>query len=187
MLTIMIPDQELFDEVNEEFINVKACKLELEHSLISIRKWESKWHKPFLSPKGEISEKTLEEITDYIRCMTLTKNVDPKIYRFIPAEEVERIVAYIKDDMTATWFNDKTAIQPTGRYGEAITAEVIYYWMITLNIPVEFERWHLNQLLTLIKVINEKNKPKQKMDRMTDMQQRHALNQVRRAKLKSKG
>lgn len=184
MLEVTIPEMEIFDEDTNTFIAiVKKTTLRLEHSLISLKKWESKWHKPFLGKEN----KTPEEISDYIRCMTINQVDDPAIYKFIPANVIEQVVKYIEDPMTATWFsNSVNANLPKSR-GRIVTNELIYYWMIALNIPVEFQKWHLNQLLTLIKVVNIENGPKKKMSRKEEAQQRAALNAARRAKYNSKG
>lgn len=187
MIEIVIPEQhyEPYDEIKEEFlphIDVEETKLQLEHSLISLKKWEQKWHKPFFSD----SDKTREELVDYIRCMTLTKNVNSEIYNWIPKDELDKIMLYMKDPMTATWFNDNLiGAQKTSK--ETITAEIIYYWMITLNVPIEFQKWHLNQLLTLIKVISRKNEKPNKVDKVTAARERAALNAKRRAQYNSKG
>ena len=158
MLKITIPGQEFWNEATQEFTYTEGTTLLLEHSLVSLSKWESKWHKPFLGRE----DKTLEETLDYIRCMTLNEVKDQGVYNFIPRTEMEKISAYIQDTMTATTINERR------REGEApnsqvITSELIYYWMIALNIPVEFENWHLNRLLMLIKVVNIKNQPNGKM------------------------
>ena len=180
MLRITIPATELWDENKEEFINIKEQTLQLEHSLVSLSKWESKWHKPFLSK----DIKTEEENIDYIKCMTITQNVDPKVYDFIPNDIREKIKEYIEDKMTATWFND----EKSGKGGsEQITSELIYYWMITQNIPIKCEKWHLNRLLTLIKVCNVKNQPPKKMGKKAMMSQRAQLNAARRKQLNTRG
>jgi hypothetical protein len=179
MLPITIPKQEFWDEEKEMFVYVKETKLQLEHSLISLSNWESKWHKPFLENK----DMTVEELKDYIRCMTLTKNVDPKIYDYIPSNVMDEIHDYIKDPMTATWFSESKS---SGKK-EIITAEIIYYWMVTLNVPVQFEKWHLNRLLTLIRVINAKNAPKKKMSKREIYERNNKLNEARKAKHKTKG
>lgn len=180
MLRITIPATELWDEDKEEFINIKEQTLQLEHSLVSLSKWESKWHKPFLSK----DIKTEEENIDYIKCMTITQNVDPKVYDFIPNDIREKIKEYIEDKMTATWFND----EKSGKGGsEQITSELIYYWMITQNIPIKCEKWHLNRLLTLIKVCNVKNQPPKKMGKKALMSQRSQLNAARRKQLNTRG
>lgn len=182
MLEIVVPEQEYFNENINTFINIKETRLQLEHSLISLHKWEAKTHKPFLG-----TDKSMEEIIEYIKCMTIGRT-DPNLYNFLPASVFEQIIAYIKDPMSATWFKDLYDGLPNskGRNG-VVTAEIIYYWMISLNIPVEFERWHLCQLLTLIKVINEKNAPKKKMSAKEAQVYRDAENMRRRAALKSKG
>lgn len=180
MLQITIPSIELWDEVHEEFIRTKEQSLSLEHSLVSLSKWESKWCKPFLTKET----KTTEETIDYIRCMTLTQNVSPEAYKFLSNENIQQVNRYIESPMTATFINeDKNG----SRNGEQITAELIYYWMITLNIPFECQKWHLNRLLTLIKVCNFKNKPRKKMGMKQLMSRNAALNAARKQKLKSKG
>lgn len=189
MIEIVIPEQhyELYDEAKEEFlpnVDIKETRIQLEHSLISLKKWEQKWHKSFL---GKTENLTHEELIDYIRCMTLSHGVDPEVYNWIPKDVIEKIVAYIKDPMTATWFRDDGLVGAQKKSREVITAEIIYYWMIALNIPVEFQKWHLNQLLTLIKVVNIKNEKPKKKDPRVAAQERAALNAKRRAEHKSKG
>lgn len=187
MLEIIIPEVEHWDEEKEIFFKTpgtRGKKIQLEHSLVSLRKWESKWHKPFLE-----KEKSLEEIIDYIRCMTVTKWVPEDAYDYIPIEIIKKITDYMQDPSTATWFSEPPGGNKKGAgKKETITAEIIYYWMIALNIPTEYEKWHLNQLLTLIKVVNIKNDPKgQKIDKKEAARQRAALNAARRAKHKTKG
>lgn len=179
MLQITVPAAKaLWDENNEEFISIDETPLSLEHSLLSISKWESKWNKPFLHTK----EKTNEEIIDYIKCMTLTKNVDPNVYVCLTAENIQEIVNYINAPMTAT------TVKNNGRPNrEIVTSELIYYWMISLNIPVEFERWHINRLITLIRVCSIKTQPAKKMSRSEVMQRNAALNAARRKQIHSKG
>lgn len=180
MLQIHIPEREKFDEVNNEFITTKAQDLTLEHSLVSVSKWESKWCKPFLETKN----KTPEELLDYIRCMTITQNVDPMIYFNIDSKTITEISEYINAPMTATWFAEE---KKQNLNKEIVTSELIYYWMIALNIPVQFEKWHLNRLLTLIKVCNVKNAPPKKMTRREIFERNKALNEARKAKLHSNG
>ena len=177
MLTLVVPETELFDEVRNEFIFVKEQKLTLEHSLLSLSKWESKWHKPFLSKK----EKTREETLDYLRCMTIN-SVDEEVYACLTPKMIERVDAYIGDSMTATTFSDKK--RPSH---ETITAELIYYWMVALNIPFECQKWHLNRLLTLVEVCSIKNQHPKKMSPRAIMQRNAALNASRRKALHSKG
>lgn len=186
MLEITIPriQEELFNEKTEEFIyiDIKETKLQMEHSLLSVKKWEQKWKKPFLE-----KEKTEEELLDYLRCMTLTKNVDPKTYLYMPKEIIKQIVDYIEDPMTATWFRDNSLIGAQMNRREKVTAELIYYWMITLSVPIEFEKWHLNQLLTLIKVIDIKSRQGTKEDKIEAAKARIALNEARKKKYHTRG
>lgn len=184
MLKLTIPIQEeSWDEIKEEFVDAKYQTIQLEHSLVSLSKWESKWHKPFLSK----IEMTPEETADYIRCMTITQNVDPEIYEHLSIDNIRTVNEYIKDPMTATWFpEDKFTKKGKGK-GEQITAELIYYWMIALNIPMECQKWHLNKLFTLIRVCNVKNQPPKKMTTKEIMARNAALNAARRKQLNSKG
>lgn len=180
MLRITVPAAELYDEIHNEFIYRKEVTLQLEHSLVSLSKWESKWNKAFLGRK----EKTEEEIIDYIRCMTLTQNVDPEVYYRLTADNYADINAYIEAPMTATtFFEDKK--QKGSK--ETITSELIYYWMISYNIPVEFQKWHLSRLLTLIRVCNVKNSPPKKRSNREIMRHHAALNAARRNQLNSRG
>ena len=181
MLKILVKGRELYDERTEEFISSKDTVLQLEHSLLSLSRWESKWHKPFLNDK---EEKTDEEMIDYIRCMTITQNVDPAVYYSLTAENVAEIRDYMEDKMTATWFSDKN--NPKSRQRQ-VTAELIYYWMISLDIPCECQKWHLNRLLTLIRVCNIENGPKKKMKPNEILKQNAALNAKRKAAMHSKG
>ena len=180
MLILTIPANELWDEAKQEFIYVNETVLSLEHSLISISKWESHWQKPFLSKK----EKTYEETIDYIRCMTLTQNVSARVYRGLTRANFEAIDKYISAPMTATWFREDAL---TKRNSEQITSELIYYWMVTLGIPFSCEKWHLNRLLTLIRICNVKNQPVKKHSKRETMSQNAALNAARRAQTRSKG
>lgn len=179
MLEIIIPGAELWDESKQEFVNTKEQILRMEHSLVSISKWESKWKKAFLGKQ----EKTFEETIDYIKCMTVTQNVDPKAYNYLTKENINAINNYINDPMTATTFSETK--QSGSR--EVMTAEVIYYYMIALNIPFECQKWHLNKLLTLIRVCSIKNQPPKKMGKGDLMRRNSALNAARRQQFKSKG
>ena len=180
MLEIVIPETEQWDEVNQEFITSNRQILRLEHSLVSLSKWESKWKKPFLSNK----EKTYEETIDYIKCMTLTQNVNDIVYNLLDKDNIEKINKYIGDPMTATTFKE----DPNKKGGrEIITSELIYYWMISLNIPFECQKWHLNRLLTLIKVCGIKNQPPKKMSKKDVMSRNAALNAARRKQMNSRG
>ena len=180
MLQITIPAVELWDERKQEFVTTKEQTLQLEHSLVSLSKWESKWCKPFLTKQ----EKTFEETLDYIKCMTITQNVDPEVYNYLTNENIEEIKKYIETPMTATYFSDDKTVKSSR---EQITAELIYYWMIALNIPFECQKWHLNRLLTLIKVCNIKNQPPKKLSKKEIMSRNAALNAARRKQLNTKG
>ena len=180
MLHITIPAVEQWDEVKQEFVYTKDQMLSLEHSLVSLSKWESKWCKAFLTKQ----EKTFEETLDYIKFMTITQNVDPKVYNYLTNENIDEVNRYIEAPMTATYFSE----DKTGKISlEQVTAELIYYWMISLNIPFECQKWHLNRLLTLIKVCNIKNTPPKNRSRKDIMSRNAALNATRRKQLNTRG
>ena len=180
MLTIHIPASEKFDDAKNEFIYTKETSIQIEHSLISLSKWESKWHKPFFHPTDK---KTNEEVLDYIRCMTLTQNVKPEVYYALTNANIKEIQDYIDDPMTATTFSDNTSTPSR----EIVTSELIYYWMVAYNIPVEFEKWHLKRLLTLIKICSIKNSKPKKMSRKAILSRNAALNAARRKQFNTSG
>lgn len=178
MLPITIPEGEYYDSEKNEFITIKEQRLRLEHSLVSISKWEEKWKLPYLSTKL-----TTEQSKDYIRCMTLTQNVDPIVYQFIPNSIIEKVQKYIDDPMTATTIKKNPKPGPK----KIITSEVVYFWMVTFNIPKEFEKWHFNRLLTLIEICNIENSPKKKMSKNSIYDRNRALNEANRLKSHSRG
>ena len=180
MLYIEVPlENEKWDENKQEFIEPKKQILQLEHSLVSLSKWESKWCKPFLS-----SSKTDEEILDYIKCMTVTQNVSPVIYNYLTDSNVQEIVDYINAPMTATTFYNR---QKTKNNREIVTADLIYYWMISLQIPFECQKWHLNRLLALIRVCDIKNTPLKKRSRNEIAAEYARINAARRQQYNTKG
>ena len=180
MLEITVPAIEMWDERIGEFVYMKEQTLKLEHSLVSLSKWESKWNKAFLSKR----EKTTEETIDYIKCMTLTQNVNPNVYKCLTRHNIEQITNYIDAPMTATSFAKDTTKRGNN---EVVTAELIYYWMISLGIWPECQKWHLNKLLALIRVCEIKNAPPKKRSAKDIMSRNAALNAARRKQLNSKG
>lgn len=184
MLKVTIPSSELFDETTQSFVYTKEQTLSMEHSLVSLSKWEAKWNKPFLSKE----EKTQEETLDYFRCMTITQDVDPDIYKYMPPIIINQIEAYIKAPMTATTFyEDSVKGGSKGSSKEIITSELVYYWMIANNIPMECQKWHLNRLLTLIRVCSIKNAPPKKTSKRELASRYASLNAARRKKLNTSG
>lgn len=181
MLKLTVYTQEGWDEQKQEFVPPKElATLQLEHSLVSLSKWESKWRKPFIHTPNL----TYEETLDYIKCMTLTQNVKPEVYDHLTEENVEEIRRYIDAPMTATTFSQSSGGSTKQR---RVTSELVYYWMIALNIPFECQKWHLNRLITLIRVCEAENQPAKKMNK-GDIARRNAeLNRQRRERLKSKG
>lgn len=180
MLQVVIPAREYFDSSKNEFVYLAEQKLTLEHSLISISKWESKWKKPFLDDKRE---KTREESVDYIRCMSVGKPIDNLAIQWVPQSVINQINEYISDPMTATWFNEQN--KRPGR--QVVTSELVYYWMIAFHVPMECEKWHFNRLLTLIKICELKNAPKKRMKRKDVHAQYMALNAARKKQLEASG
>jgi hypothetical protein len=178
MLTIDVVLEDLYNDETEEFVPLKYT-LELEHSLVSLSKWESEFEKPFLSD----AEKTQEEIFFYITAMALNPKIPPEVFANLTPEDVGQIEKYISSRMTATWFYDED--QPKSR--EVITAEIIYHWMIALNIPFECQHWHLNRLLTLIRVCNEKNSPPKELSAAETAARNRALNAERKKQLGTTG
>ena len=179
MLQITLPATRFFNESTEEYVMLDPVTLKLEHSLISIQRWESKWHKSYLSS----TDLTREEKTDYLRCMSLDPNIDPKVFERLTKDDIMALKKYMTDPMTGTTFS-KNNERPQHKI---ITAEIIYYWMTTYNIPFECAKWHINQLMTLIRVCSIKNSPKGKTNTREAAQSRAALNKARRARLGSSG
>jgi len=182
MLQLNIPDQEFWDEKNEQFMSLKGRRLVLEHSLVSISKWETKWKKPFLSD----AKKTNAELIDYIRCMTITQNVDDSEYLRLTNENIKEVENYISDPCTATQFFNTDPNKKNGKK-EQITSELVYYWMAAAQIPFECEKWHFNRLMTLIRIYSIKNQPSKKMGKRDTMRQNSSLNNIRRQKMGSHG
>lgn len=170
---------EFFDEHKQEFIYQKPQILKLEHSLIAISKWESKYHEPFLN----VEKLSNEQLRYYIECMTVSRDMDPKVYELLTDEHYKQINDYIDDPMTATTIRNNS----NNRSREIITSEIIYYWMVDYRIPVEFEKWHINRLLTLIRVITAKNTPAKKMSKGEIMARNRALNEQRRKASNTRG
>lgn len=179
MLRITIKGEELFDETTNKFIAKTVAVLDLEHSLAALSKWESTWEKPFLGD----TEKTSEETLGYIMAMVVTPNVPSEVFAYLSDDNVKEINAYIGSKNTATWFTETNE----SRSRETVTAELVYYWMIALNIPMNCENWHLNKLLTLIKVLNEKNKPEKKLSKSELAARNRELNERRKAEYKTNG
>lgn len=179
MLHIDVPEPEQFNDSNQEFITEIAGTLVLEHSLISLSKWEQLFEKPFINTDRKTDEETLA----YIRCMDLGSNTPPDLFKKLTPDNITAIQEYINAKMSATWF----AEEPARPNREVITAELLYYYMISLGIPFECENWHLNRLLTLIQVCNRKNAPKKKMGRSEAAVKMAELNEQRRAQLGTNG
>lgn len=183
MLLLDIPSVEYFDDDTQQFVKIAGQTLRLEHSLVSLSKWEAKHHKAYIG-KSQI---TYEESVDYVKCMTLTQNVDPLVYLNLNENHWAQINAYIENPMTATTIADISTNKGRSLNGEQITSELIYYWMFTLGIPMECQKWHLNRLIMLIRVFNAKNQPEKKIPKGEIMRRNKALNEARRKKFNTKG
>lgn len=180
MLKLLIGSEEQYDEVNNLFLTVGGTVVELEHSLVSLSKWESKFQKPFLSTK----DKTVEQLLWYIESMVVSKDFDPDILKNLNSKNIEEIDAYINSPQTATTFSEDRGRKSAS---EIITSELIYYWMTAFTIPFECQYWHLNRLLTLIKVCNAKNGKPKKMSKKEIVEKNRQLNEQRRAQLGTSG
>lgn len=179
MLTVKVPQSEFFDEETDEFFTIHEQTLTLEHSLVAIAKWESKYHKSFFSK----TPKTGPELIEYYRCMTITQNVNPFVYMVLGEENIKKIQEYMEDPMTATTIKRSKRANS----GTITTSDTIYYLMIQLGIPFECQKWHINRLLTLIEVCEEENKPKKKMSNKQILSEYSEINAARRARMHSKG
>lgn len=182
MLELVIPAREWLDERDNTFVSYPETRLLLEHSLLSLSKWEAKWKKPYLDPK--VKRRRPEEFIDYVRCMTINKGVDSRVYYNLTNVAMKEITDYINDPMTATTIRRMNG-RPTKQ--ETVTSELIYYWMVSYGIPVEFEKWHLNRLMTLIDVCAIKGGSDKKMSKNEILKQNASLNAMRRAQRHSKG
>lgn len=182
MLELVIPAREWLNERDNTFLSYPETRLLLEHSLLSLSKWEAKWKKPYLDSKAK--GRTPEEFIDYVRCMTINKGVDNRVYYNLTNDAIKQITDYINDPMTATKITRKDK-RPTKQ--EIVTSELIYYWMISYGIPVEFEKWHLGRLMTLIDVCAIKGGSDKKMSKNEILKQNASLNAMRRAQRHSKG
>lgn len=180
MLKIVISEKDFWDDNKQMFLHFNGGHLELEHSLIAISKWESKYKKPFFSKK----EKTQDEISYYIKCMTLNDVKDPLIYNSLSNSDFKLVSDYINDSMTATVISKKNS---GGGSPEPITSELIYFWMLSFNVPVEFQYWHINRLMTLLRICSIKNQAPQKHSTSQLLNRNAALNAARRKMLNSKG
>lgn len=185
MLTITVPDKEWFNNETEEFLYVKGATITMEHSLLSLAKWESKWQKAFLD---RIEELTPEEMIDYFRCMTINSKVDSSIYAAIWNDLKLRsmVMEYINNPMSAVKFKEDKG-RPNSSIKDSITSDIVYYWMVANNIPFECEKWHVNRLITLIRICGMKNNPEKTMSNQELFRRNKALNAARRKKLRSKG
>lgn len=183
MLKIVVPAWEDWDPTANKFVTGAETRLTLEHSLVSVSKWESKYHKPFLNEES----KTAEEMLDYIKFMTiphLSSKFDDSVFLHLTQDNIKQIEDYLGDPMTATTFSNNQ-MRPGKK--EVITSEIIYYWMVSYGIPFECQRWHLNRLITLVRVLGIKNAPPKKMGKRDIMAQNKSLNAARRAKHHSRG
>lgn len=180
MLRIIVPGGEYYDEKNECFVYSKDTELQMEHSLISVSKWEARWHKAYNTKRP----KTSEEILDYFKCMTINR-VDPEVYDRLTSENIREILEYINDSMTAVYFPENE--ESGTRRGDTLTSEVLYYYMITLGIPFECEKWHLNKLFSLMEVCSMKMQPNKKLSKSQIWKRNAKLNAARRQAANSKG
>lgn len=186
MLTIIVPDKEWFDEDTEQFVSIKGAVLQMEHSLIALSKWESKWKKSFLD---KLDSLTPEEMIDYFRCMSINSKADPSVYAAIwnDFELRNKVMDYINDSMSAVKFKeDKEG--PHSSIKDSLTSDIIYYWMVANQIPFDCEKWHVNRLISLVRICGIKNNAGNKTMSKADLMRRNKdLNSARRSKMHSRG
>lgn len=184
MLEITVSIPEFFNEQLNEFIAPSRSTetLHLEHSLVSISKWESKWKVPYFSQKSE--SMSIEQFQDYVRCMTLNQNIPDYVYKVLSKDNLAQIVDYIVDEKTATWFGKEEYNAPSR---QVVTSELIYYWMIQFNVPMECQKWHFSRLWTLIKVCSAKSGGGKKMSKSEILSRNRTLNEQRKAQYHTKG
>ena len=180
--TITVPAISAWDEANQMFVDFPSVTLTFVHSLVSLSEWEARYHKPFVGMKM-----SREDLLSYIECMCITKNVDPAIFRCLPGNVLDELSKYIGDPMTATVITSMDEGPAGNKEGTFVTSELLYYYMFSYNIPKDCEKWHLNRLITLIRIFSEKNKPDKKMDHKKWMTKRNGINAARRARMHSKG
>ena len=180
MIKIDVPACEFWDDVKQQFIYTKEASIQLEHSLVSISKWESKWKIPFLNPDPNF-KLSQEQVVDYIKDMTITQNVNPETYAALTPKNVQDIFDYVQEQRTATWFG-KSSVPAGSRDNRAMTSERIYYFMINYNLPIKCEKWHLSRLLTLIRICQEEQRKQEKKNPKDSALARHNLNAARRAR-----
>lgn len=183
MLKLEIPAVDAWDERKEEFVKFEGAVLQLEHSLVSLSRWESIWHKPFLPSKPD-DIRTEEELRSYIGCMSMTQSFDPVCLNFLTQENMKSVQKYIEDPMTATWFKEDPHKHGKSGLGQVLTSEYIYYLMFESGVPKECEKWHLNRLMTLLRIIAEKNNPGKKLSPHETLSKYASINAARRAKFK---
>lgn len=183
MLTLTLHGKQSWDDAKEEFVYEDVIELELEHSLVSLSKWEAIWEKPFLAP----GEKTTEETLGYVETMCLTPNIPPEVFQLLTNDHLRQVNDYINAKMSATWFTELPGGAKTPAKRDIITAEVLYYWIFSAQIDICVENWHINRLFTLLKVFNEKNAPPKKMRKGDAAAQRRMLNAQRKTQLGTTG
>lgn len=184
MIQLEIEGSEFFNETKQEFYYTNPCVVMLEHSLLSVAKWESKWKKPFLSSRKD-DVLTNAALYDYFRCMEVEPCIESMWPVSLSPSQYQKLLKYIDEEQTATKFysykKDKTLSRQT------ITSELIYYWMASLNIPFECERWHLSRLLTLIHIASVKGQTGKKMTQKETMQMYAELNEKRKRQYNTRG
>lgn len=180
MLTIVIEGEESFNNEEQTFETLNDVVIELEHSLLSVSKWESKFQKPFLAA----GKKTSEELFEYLKAMVVTPSIDLDVLYSCSQKNLDTIQEYIDSSQSATTFG----VMPERQgLGEVITSELIYYWIVAFKIPFECQTWHLNRLFALIRICNIKNSKPKPMSRMELAQRNRELNAKRRAELGTTG
>lgn len=133
----------------------KMFKLQFEHSLRSLSKWESIHKVPWLNGV----QKTPSEMLDYYQCMMLSPKLDPNLVYALEPEQMEELTKYINTDQTASSIPSQG---PPQHNPEITTSELVYFWMVALKINWEAQDWHFSRLMMLIQITSFKQQPPKK-------------------------
>lgn len=132
----------------------KVVRLQFEHSLRSLSKWESKNKIAFLAGR----EKTPAQMVDYYRCMLLSPE-DPDLVYLLDPSQMEELTNYINENQTASSVPNEG---PTQYNPETTTSELVYFWMTALKINWEAQDWHFSRLMMLVQITSYKQQPPKK-------------------------
>lgn len=187
MFVINLGD-ELFDEETNTFLHPVGKKLHLEHSLLSISKWEAEWEIPFLN-----TDKTSEQSLSYIKCCVLDDDFDELLLNTLSDKNILDFNAYLSKGMTAKKIIDlrsslsqkRKSRRPASQ--KALTSEDIYYSMIQFHVWKECEEWPLQRLLSLLQLCSLKSNSTGEMSKSDQAKFYREENARRKAKYHTNG